>query len=216
VEWRTDSFLSILLAANFARRAKNLRVVSFQESLPISDKPFTRHFGLEDPAIRDEAMIGEGAGQDGLYKASSILNEVLVGRKKVLGPNQLETLTTKARLAGLHLADRDSEKAQKEAQQVLKIVTGKEYRRAGIISTAVAWMCLSTLARCASSKAKELEVHPGQDKEMREQRKLAVSYSKQAAEAMEKTMGKQHPDTLSAVRMWAMAVLSTGNTKMVG
>jgi hypothetical protein len=164
----------------------------------------------EDPAIRDEAMVREGAGRDAVYRASSILNKVLLGRIEVLGPNYLRTLTTKARLSGLHLA------AAKEAQQVLKTVTAKEYCRPGIISAAVPWKCLSTLARCASSKSKELESHPEQDKEMKEQRKLAVNYSKQAAEAMEQTIGKQHPGTLGATRMWAVVVLSTGDTKIVG
>lgn len=170
----------------------------------------------EDPAIRDEAMVRESAGRDTLYKASSILNKVLLGRIEVLGPNYLKTLTTKARLAGLHLAAGDSEKAKKEVQQVLKTVMAKEYRRPGIISAAIPWKCLSTLARCASSKSKELESHPEQDKEMKEQRKLAVNCSKQSAEAMEQTIGKQHPDILGATRMWAVVVLSTGDTKIVG
>lgn len=45
MEWlRTDSFLSNHLAENFARRAKNMRVVSFMENLPIS-----KHYGLVVP-----------------------------------------------------------------------------------------------------------------------------------------------------------------------
>lgn len=170
----------------------------------------------EDRAAVDEAMLGDGAGRDGFYRAISILDEVLIGRIATLGPDHLETLATRARLAGLHLTLGDSVQGRNESQQVLKIVTRKEYRRAGMVSTAVEWMCLSNLAGCASAKAKELERLPGQDKDMKDERKMAVNYAKQVAEGMEKTLGKQNPDTLNAAKMWAMAVLATGDSKTAG
>lgn len=43
---RKDSFLTGQLDKNFARRAKNLRVVNFMENLRITDLPVARHFGL--------------------------------------------------------------------------------------------------------------------------------------------------------------------------
>ena len=43
---RKDSFISNHLQQNFARRAKNLRVVNFIETLPISEIPGLKHYGL--------------------------------------------------------------------------------------------------------------------------------------------------------------------------
>lgn len=144
----------------------------------------------EERAFQDEAMLGEGAGRDGLHKARAILDEVLVGRTEIFGSDHLETLKARARLAGVRLALGDIENAEREAQQVLKVVTNKEYRRLGVASAAIAWMCLSTLTSCAFTKARKLEGLPGSEEELKDLQRLAVSYAKQTAEAMDKTLGR--------------------------
>lgn len=168
----------------------------------------------EERAIQDEAMLGEGAGRDGLHKARAILDEVLVGRMEAFGSDHLETLTARARLAGIHLALGDIEDAGREAQQVLQIVTNKEYRRLGVASAAIAWMCLSTLACCTFTKARTLEGLPGSEEELKTLQKLAVSYAKRTAEAMDNTLGREHSDTLDAARLWAEVLYAAGDVKM--
>jgi tetratricopeptide (TPR) repeat protein len=167
----------------------------------------------EERAIQDEAMLGPGAGRDGLHKARVILDEVLVGRMETFGSDHLETLTARARLAGIHCALGENDGAGREAQEVLNVVTNKEYRRLGVASAAIAWMCLSTLTSCAFAKARKLKGLPGNEQELKELRRLAMSCAKQMAEAMDKTLGKQHPDTLDAARVWAEALYAAGDFK---
>lgn len=167
----------------------------------------------EERAIEDETALGEGAGREGLHKARAILDDALVGRIETFGPDHLDTLATRARLAGVCLALDEVDNAEKEAQQVLHTVTRKEYRRGGVPSASVSWMCLSTLTGCASAKARKLTRLPGQEGELKQALTLAVNYAKQMAEAMDKTLGRQHLDTLNAGRVWAETLYAAGDVK---
>lgn len=167
----------------------------------------------EERAIEDEGMLEEGAGRDGLHKARAIFDEVLCGRLKVFGLDHLQTLTVKAKLAGTHLALGDVGTAEREVQQVFKAVNNKGYRRLGLASAAISWMCLSVLIGCASIRAQELEGLPGYEAELKELRRHAGSYAKQMAEGMGNTLGRQHSDTLAAARVWAEVLYAAGDVK---
>lgn len=43
---RKDSFLSNHLQLNFARRAKGMRIINFMETLPVTEIPGLKHYGL--------------------------------------------------------------------------------------------------------------------------------------------------------------------------
>ena len=167
----------------------------------------------EERAIEDEMMLGKGAGGDGLYKAREILDHVLAGRIECYDPEHLQCLTTRARLAGVYFELGDIEKAANQSQQVYNVVTSKQYRRHGIASAAISWMCLSTLTKHASAKARELEGFPGQAKELKEWQKLAVGYAKRVADAMDGTIGRQHPDTVDAAKVWVDTLYTTGDIR---
>jgi tetratricopeptide (TPR) repeat protein len=173
------------------------------------------HLGCisEERAMEDEMMLGEGTGRHGLRKARDILHNVLAGRLDFYGAEHLEYLTTRARLAGLYFELGEIENAENQSQQVLKIVSSKQYRRHGVASAAISWMCLSTLSHYASAKARKLERSPGQEKKLKEWQKLAVVYAQRIVEGMDGTLGRQHPDTIDAARLWAETLYSAGDTK---
>ena len=163
----------------------------------------------EERAMEDEMMLGKGAGRHGLYKARETLDNVLAGRLECYGSEHLEYLTTRARLAGVNFELGNIENAANQAQQVLDVVTSKAYRGLGIASAAISWMCRSTLTQHALARAHE----PGQEKELKEWLKRAVGHSKRTVEAMDATLGRQHPDTIDAARVWADALHTAGDIK---
>jgi tetratricopeptide (TPR) repeat protein len=167
----------------------------------------------EERSIEDEAMLGEGAGRDGLHKAKAIFEEVLAGRIEAFGLDHLETLTVKARLAGVHFALGDVDGSEAEAHQVLKVVTNKEYRRLGVASASISWICLSMLTRATFAKSRKLEGVPGKEEELKELQRLAMSYAKQTVDSMNSMIGRQHPDTLDAARLWTEILHTAGDIK---